>query len=98
MNPSPMWARAMPPGPDTRIKITKEYAKHVARDAFFRAWPLVNVYNKRLGAEQSKQLAYAGPVPAAPQSVTSLSKCANARGFSARAMPAKSARTYRCSK
>jgi hypothetical protein len=56
----------MPPGPDTRVKITKEYARHVARDAFFWAWPMVNVYNKRLGAEQSKELAYAGPVPAAP--------------------------------
>jgi hypothetical protein len=56
----------MPPGPDRRVKITKEYAKHVARDAFFWAWPLVNVYNKRLGAEQSTELAYAGPVPAAP--------------------------------
>ena len=64
--PSPNWSRAMPPGPDTRVKITKEYAKHVARDAFFWAWPMVNVYNKRLGAEQSKELAYAGPVPAAP--------------------------------
>jgi len=28
--------------------------------------PLVNIYNKRRGAEQSKELAYAGPVPAAP--------------------------------
>jgi hypothetical protein len=25
------WARALPPGPDTRIKITEEYAKLVAR-------------------------------------------------------------------
>ncbi len=63
---SPLWNRAMPPGPDVRVKITKEYARHVARDAFFWAWPLVNVYNKRLGAEKSKELAYAGPVPAAP--------------------------------
>jgi hypothetical protein len=45
---SPLWNRAVPPGPDVRVKITKEYAKHVARDAFFWAWPLVNVYNKRL--------------------------------------------------
>ena len=54
------------PGPDTRVKITEEYARHVARDAFFWAWPLVNVYNKRLAAEKSKELAYAGPVPSAP--------------------------------
>jgi hypothetical protein len=63
---SPQWQRAMPPSPDVRVKITAAYAKHVARDAFFWAWPLVNVYNKRLGAEQSKELAYAGPVPSAP--------------------------------
>ena len=33
-----------------------------ARDA----WPLVNIYNTRLGAEQSKELANGGRVPAAP--------------------------------
>ena len=64
--PSPGWLRALPPGPDARVKITEAYARHVARDAFFWAWPLVNIYNKRRGAEQSKELAYAGPVPAAP--------------------------------
>ena len=30
----------MPPGPDARVKITEGYAKLVARDAFFWAWPL----------------------------------------------------------
>jgi hypothetical protein len=64
--PSPGWSRALPPPPDTRVKITEAYAKHVIRDAFFWAWPLVNVFNKRRSAEQSKELAYAGPVPAAP--------------------------------
>jgi hypothetical protein len=37
VTPSPNWSLAMPPGPNRRIKITKEYAKHVARDAFFWA-------------------------------------------------------------
>jgi len=64
--PSPGWTRALPARPDTRVKITEAYAAHVACDAFFWAWPLVNIYNKRRGAEQSKELAYAGPVPAAP--------------------------------
>ncbi|MGA9154172.1 MAG: hypothetical protein WBZ36_26615 [Candidatus Nitrosopolaris sp.] len=50
--PSPIWSRAMPPGPDIHAKITKEYAKHVARDAFFWAWPVVNLYNRRLSAEK----------------------------------------------
>jgi hypothetical protein len=63
---SPNWSRAMSPGPDRRVKITKEYAKHVARDAFFWAWPLVNIYNRRLRAEKLADLAYAGPVPASP--------------------------------
>src|SRR6516165_6765949 len=64
--PSPNWSRAMLPGPDLNVKITESYATHVARDTFMWAWPLVNIYNKRRGAEQSKELAYAGPVPAAP--------------------------------
>jgi hypothetical protein len=53
-------------GPDPSVKITEEYARHVARDVFFWAWALVNVYNKRRAAEQSKEQAYAGPVPSAP--------------------------------
>lgn len=64
--PSPSWTRALPAGPDRRVKITEEYAKHVARDAFFWAWPLVNIYNKRLATKNSNELAYAGPVPSAP--------------------------------
>jgi hypothetical protein len=64
--PSPGWLRALPPSPDARVKVTEAYAAHVARDAFFWAWPLVNVYNKRRASEQSKELAYAGPAPSAP--------------------------------
>ena len=63
---SPGWARALPAPPDTRVKITEAFAKHVGRDAFFWAWPLINVFNKRRNAEQTKELAYVGPVPAAP--------------------------------
>lgn len=37
MASSPLWQRAMPPGPDVRVKITKEYAKHVARDELSNA-------------------------------------------------------------
>jgi hypothetical protein len=64
--PSPGWLRALPPSPDARVKVAEAYAAHVARDAFFWAWPLVNVYNKRRASEQSKELAYAGPAPSAP--------------------------------
>jgi hypothetical protein len=63
MNPSPNWLRAMPPGPDARVKITEEYARHIARDAYFWAWPLVNMYNRRLFFATIKEMAYVGPLP-----------------------------------
>ncbi len=40
---SPNWARATPPGPDTRVKIAAEYARLVGRDAYFWTWPMVNI-------------------------------------------------------
>jgi len=46
--PSPAWARGMPTGPDSQIKITEAYARMVARGAYFWAWPMVNIYNKRI--------------------------------------------------
>jgi hypothetical protein len=64
--PSPGWIRALPPGPDTRVKITEEYAKLVARDAYFWAWPMVNIYNRRQAFKDVKDFVMAGPVPTAP--------------------------------
>jgi hypothetical protein len=64
--PSPNWASALPPGPDTRVKITEAYAAHVARDAFFWAWPLVNMYNRRLAFSKMKEHRYVGPLLEAP--------------------------------
>jgi hypothetical protein len=64
--PSPDWARALPPGPDVRVKITEAYAAHVARDAFFWAWPLVNMYNRRLAFSKMKEHRYAGPLLESP--------------------------------
>lgn len=66
VQPSPNWSRALPPGPDTRIKITEEYAKLVARDAYFWAWPLVNTYNRRLAFSAMKEQRYVGPLLEAP--------------------------------
>ena len=37
---SPLWRRAVPPGPDARVKITEEYAKLAGGDVYFWAWPL----------------------------------------------------------
>jgi hypothetical protein len=64
--PSPGWSRALPSGPDTRSKITEEYAKLVARDVYFWAWPLVNIFNRRQAFKDVKDFVLAGPVPTAP--------------------------------
>jgi hypothetical protein len=64
--PSPVWGRAMAPGPDVSVKITEAYAAHVARDVYFWAWPLVNVYNRRLSSIQVPEPMKSGPVIAAP--------------------------------
>ncbi|TCL72246.1 DUF1254 domain-containing protein [Rhizobium sp. BK251] len=55
LSPSLLWGRAMPPGPDARVKITEPYARMVARDAYFWAWPMLNIYNKRLGFGQAPE-------------------------------------------
>ncbi|MGO4390059.1 DUF1254 domain-containing protein [Variovorax sp. M-6] len=36
------------PGPDTKTKLSDDYVRMVARDAFFWAWPIVNVHNRRV--------------------------------------------------
>ena len=48
------------------MKITEAYAAHVARDAFFWAWPLVNMYNRRLAFSKMKEHRYVGPLLEAP--------------------------------
>jgi hypothetical protein len=63
---SPGWPAAMPASPDTRVKITEAYARLVARDAYFWAWAMVNVYNRRLAFAQTPKIMLMGPVPAAP--------------------------------
>jgi len=63
---SPGWLRAMPPGPDTRVRITEEYARQVGRDAYFWAWPMVNVFNRRLHFMSVKEIERQGPLMEAP--------------------------------
>jgi hypothetical protein len=56
-----------PKGPDTRVKITEAYARLVARDALFWAWPMENIYNRRLAFKQSPQVGLMnGVLPFAP--------------------------------
>lgn len=63
---SPLWSQTMPPGPDPAMKITEAYAKLVGADAFFWAWPLAGVYNRRQACVAVPEIGYAGPVPSAP--------------------------------
>lgn len=63
---SPGWRAALPPGPVAATKITEAYARLVARDAYFWAWPLVNMLNRRQALAGVTAHAMAGPLPKAP--------------------------------
>src|SRR5690242_8727244 len=63
---SPEWSRALPARPDTRVKITPEYAKLVGRDAYFWAWPMVNMFNRRVAFTPIKESAKSGPLMMSP--------------------------------
>jgi len=66
-SPSPAWTLAMPAGPDARVKITEPYARMVARDAYFWAWPMMNIYNRRLAFKQAPEPGLMnGVLPFAP--------------------------------
>jgi hypothetical protein len=54
---------SMAPGADASVKITEGYARLVARDAYFWAWPMVNIYNRRLFDELPAVLRDAPPLP-----------------------------------
>lgn len=67
ISPSPDWGLAVPSAPDPRMKITECYARHVARDAYFWAWPMVNIYNRRLAFAQVPEPGLVGGIlPTAP--------------------------------
>jgi hypothetical protein len=63
---SPGWSRALPAAPDSTVKITAEYAKLVARDAYFWAWPMVNIFNRRVAFTPVKVSAKSGPLMMSP--------------------------------
>src|SRR6266550_8391505 len=66
ISPSPEWTQAMPSAPVPGTKITEEYAALVGRDVYFWAWPLVNVYIRRLVRERVPETMISGAVPVAP--------------------------------
>jgi hypothetical protein len=51
---------------DTRVKITAEYARLVGKDAYFWAWPMVNIHNRRLSFAPAKEAALSGPLMIVP--------------------------------
>ena len=71
--PSPNWSRAMSAGPDARVKITEAFARLVARDVYFWAWPMVNIYNRRLAFSQCPEPGLMnGVLPFAPLNMLSM--------------------------
>src|SRR6478609_461653 len=65
--PAPKAQAQSVPAPTADMKITEQYARLVARDAFFWAWPMVNVYNRRLTFKDLPEPGLIGGiVPVAP--------------------------------
>ncbi|QGZ58566.1 DUF1254 domain-containing protein [Paraburkholderia acidiphila] len=60
-------ASSVAPGPDRQEMLTEQYARLVARDAWFWAWPMVNLYNRRLAFKRAPEPGLIGGVlPFAP--------------------------------
>jgi len=61
------------PGPVPGTRITEAYARLLARDAYFWAWPMANIYNKRLAfAKASEPGLLGGVLPFAPLNRTAM--------------------------
>ena len=55
------------PGPVPGTRITEAYARLLARDAYFWAWPMANIYNERLAFGKAPEPGLLGGVlPFAP--------------------------------
>lgn len=65
---APARATAAPvPGPVPGTRITEAYARLLIRDAYFWAWPMANIYNKRLAFGEAPEPGLLGGVlPFAP--------------------------------
>ncbi|RXN83751.1 hypothetical protein C7R54_26120 [Achromobacter aloeverae] len=63
---SPGFASAMPAGPVKGTKLTEAYARLVARDAYFWAWPLVNMAARRAAYTKVPEMMYMGAAPMSP--------------------------------
>jgi hypothetical protein len=59
--------RAGVPGPVRGTRITEAYTRMVARTTYFWAWPMVNIYNRRLAFQQVPEPSHLGGImPVAP--------------------------------
>ena len=54
------------PGPVPGTRMTAEYVRMVGRDTYFWAWPMVNLYNRRLTFEKIPEIGMVGPIPMSP--------------------------------
>lgn len=60
-------------GPVPGTRLTESYARLVARDAYFWAWPMVNIYNRRLAFKQAPEVGLMnGVLPFAPLNLMSM--------------------------
>ncbi len=59
---TPVQAMTALSGPDANTRITEPYARLVARDAWFWAWPMVNIYNRRLANTKAPEQGLVGGV------------------------------------
>ena len=56
-----------PPGPVAGTRLTEEYVRMVAREAYFWAWPMLNIYNRRQAFKDLPEPGrMGGIVPVAP--------------------------------
>jgi len=53
-------------GPMPGTRLHDGYVRTVAQDTYFWAWPMVNLYNRRLVYTKIPAIGMAGPVPASP--------------------------------
>jgi hypothetical protein len=64
---TPSESSLLPPGPVAGTRITEAYARMIAREAYFWAWPMINVYNRRLAFKDLPEPGLMGGfVPVAP--------------------------------
>lgn len=56
----------MPAGPVAGTRLTEGYVRLVARDAYFWAWPIVNMLSRRAALTQVPARMYLGGAPVAP--------------------------------